>query len=90
MSGLVQAFQEFRQTSKINNGIIDWCRKTDKFQLSVYCLEKDINIVKEKKRLLSLVRKHGVSWGGTSESHPELEEIMSIWPNYASTYTFTF
>ena len=49
MSGLVQAFQEFRQTSKINNGIIDWCRKTDKIQLSICCLEKDINIVKEKK-----------------------------------------
>ena len=57
MSGLVQAFQEFRQTSKINNGIIDWCRKIDKIQLRIYCLEKDINIVKEKKKTFNSCSK---------------------------------
>ena len=24
------------------------------------------------------------------ENDPELEEIISIWPNYPSAYTFTF
>ena len=66
------------------------CKKIDKIQLSICCLEKEINIIKEKKRLSKLVGKHGVSWCGTWEDHPELEEIISIWPNYMSTYTFTF
>ena len=41
-------------------------------------------------RLLNFFRKHGILWGGTWENDPELEEIISIWPNYPSTYTFTF
>ena len=90
MSGLIQAFQEFRPTSKIDNCIFECCQKIDQIKLSRYCLEKDINIVKEKKRLLNFVRKHGLSWGGTWENNPELEEIISVGPNYASTYTFTF
>ena len=53
MSGLIQAFQEFRRTSKIDNCIIECCQKIDQIKLSRYCLEKDINIVKEKKRLLN-------------------------------------
>ena len=61
MSGLIQAFQEFRQTSKIDNCIIECCQKIDQIKLSRYCLEKDINIAKEKKRLLNFVRKHGLS-----------------------------
>ena len=58
------------------------CKKIDKIQLIICCLEKEINIIKEKKRLSKLVGKHGVSWCGTWEDHPELEEIISIWPNY--------
>ena len=49
MSGIVNAFKEFKQTSKINNVIIDWSRKNDEITLYVYCTEKDINILKEKK-----------------------------------------
>ena len=49
MSGIVNAFEEFKQTSKINNVIIDWSRKNNEITLYVYCTEKDINILKEKK-----------------------------------------
>ena len=48
MSDIVNAFEEFKQTSKINNVIIDWSRKNDEIIIYVYCIEKDINILNEK------------------------------------------
>ena len=48
MSGIVNAFEEFKQMSKINNVFIDWSRKNNEIILHVYCLEKDINILNEK------------------------------------------
>ena len=53
MSGIVNTFGEFKQTSKINNVIIDWSRKNNEIILYVYCIEKDINILNEKNRLLN-------------------------------------
>lgn len=51
---------EIKLTSKIKNAIISW-----NFVLYVYCLEKDINILKEKNHLFNLIVKHGVSWHGS-------------------------
>ena len=53
MSGIVNAFEEFGETSKIKNVIIDWSRKNNEIMLYVYCIEKDINVLNEK-RLLNL------------------------------------
>ena len=72
MSGILNAFEEFRETSKIKNVIIDWSRKNNEIMLYVYCIEKDINALNEKNRLLNLCCKHGVSWGGT-----KLTQILS-------------
>ena len=82
MSGVVNAFEEFKQTSKINNVIIDWGRKNNEMILYVYCIEKDINILNEKNRLLNLCCKHGVSWRGGGKhmgSSPQTN------PNFIST-----
>ena len=54
MSGIVNAFEEFRETSKIKNVIIDWSRKNNEIMLYVYCIEKYINVLNEKNRLLNL------------------------------------
>ena len=48
MSDIVNAFEEFKQTSKSNNVIIDWSRKNNEIILYVYCIEKDISILNEK------------------------------------------
>ena len=89
MSGIVNAFEEFGETSKIKNVIIDWSRKNNEIMLFVYCIEKHI-VLNEKNRLLNLCCKHGVSCGGTWEVPPKLTQILSVRPNYTSTFIFTF
>ena len=90
MSGIVNAFKEFKQTSKINNVIIDWSRKNNEIMLYVYCIEKDINILNEKNRLLNLCCKHRVSWVGRMVVPPKLTQILAVRPTYTSTFIFTF
>ena len=51
MTGIVNAFEEFKQTSKIDNVIIDWSKKNNEIMLYVYCIEKYINILNEKNRI---------------------------------------
>ena len=58
--------------------------------LYVYCIEKDINILNEKNRLLNLYCKHGVSWGGTLEVPLKLTQNLAVRPTYTSTFIFTF
>ena len=53
MSGIVNAFEEFRETSKIKNVIIDWSRKNNEIMLYVCCIEKDINVLNERNRPLN-------------------------------------
>lgn len=63
MSGIDLVFQEFYETSTIKNAITDKNRKFDTYNIYEYCLEKDIDLKKEKSRLFDLCLKHGVSWG---------------------------
>ena len=46
MSGLNCAFEEFYQTSKTQNVIIDKQRTFDNYSIKLYCLEKDIDVNK--------------------------------------------
>ena len=39
---------------KIKNAIISLTRKENDYVLDVYCLQKDINVLKEKNRLFNL------------------------------------
>ena len=39
---------------------MDFSRKENKFSIYVYCLEKDINFKKEKRRLMKLYYEHGL------------------------------
>ena len=90
MSGTINVFEEFRETSKIKNVIIDWSQKNNKIMLYMYCIEKDINLLNEKNRLLNLCCKHGVSWGGTWQVPPKLTQTLSVRHSYTSTFIFTF
>ena len=90
MSGILNAFEEFRETSRIKNVIIDWSRKNNEIMIYVYCIEKDINVLNEKNKLLNLCCKHGVSWAGTWKILPKLTQILSVRPNYTLTFIFVF
>ena len=49
MSSIHSSFQEFKQTSVIQNAVIFYDRKDDDFILHICCLQKESNIEKEKK-----------------------------------------
>lgn len=62
MSGLDQVFKEFYETSKIENSIIDNHRKFDEYNIMIYCIEQNIDAIKEENRLFNLCQKHGVGY----------------------------
>ena len=70
MSGIVNAFEEFKQTSKINNVIIDCSWKNKKIILFVYCIEKVINILNEKIDFWTYVASTKLP-GGNMGSSPQ-------------------
>ena len=41
-------FQEFKQECEIKNVIMDYLLKENEFSIYIYCLEKNIDFVKEK------------------------------------------
>ena len=47
-------FREFKEKCKIDNTIINYQRKENDFVIYIYSLEKDMDIKKEKNRLLNL------------------------------------
>ena len=55
MPGLDCAFREFVETTRILNAIIDKHRQFEEYKLIIYCLEKIINVKKEKKNFLIFV-----------------------------------
>ena len=62
MSGLDCVFQEFCETSKTENVIIGKHRTFDDYSIKLYCLENNIDINKEKQRLIKLCLKHGIGY----------------------------
>lgn len=49
MSGLDCAYDELFETCQIKNAIMVKHRKIKEYIITIYCLEKDINVDKEKK-----------------------------------------
>ena len=87
MSGLNCAFQEFLETSKIKNTIIDKHRKIDEYKIMVYCMEQNIDVNKEKNRLFNLCLKHGVGYQCSDwDINLELKKIIYVKPSYFSTF----
>ena len=43
-------FNDFKKDCKIKKATMDFSRKENKFLIYIYCLEKDINVKKEKKK----------------------------------------
>ena len=84
------AFQKFKEKCNFEKWIITWKKREKKFFLFIYCLEKDIDILKEKKRLSKLLIKHGVWWGDSWDNDFELEKWWAVRPTYKSTFKFTF
>ena len=47
-------FQEFKGSCQTENVIINYYRKNNEFVINIYCLNKDIDLQKEKDRLMIL------------------------------------
>lgn len=91
MSGLNCAFEEFYQTSKTQNVIIDKQRTFDNYSIKLYCLEKDIDVNKEKQCLFNLCLKHGGGYNCSNwDIYFDTKKIISNKSSYFSTYIFTF
>ena len=58
----------------------------NKFVLTIYCLDKDINGQNELDYLNLLFEKHGLTWMKLCRF--ELTEIISIRKIYSSTFSF--
>ena len=85
------AFDEFFETSRISNAIIDKNGRFKKNEIITYCLEKNINVEKEKKRLFDLCVKHGVNYFGSDWNiNFDVDKIISVKPSYTSTFIFRF
>ena len=91
---LTLLFCEFKENCNIDNAIIDYTRKESEYSIHICCLEKDIDIKKERNRLLHLYYKHGSSYnlcyGQLNWELPEEKRIISTKPVYFSTYIFSF
>ena len=75
------AFREFFETSKISNAIIDKNGRFKKNEIITYCLEKNINVEKEKKRLFDLCVKHGVNYFGSDWNiNFDVDKIIFVKP----------
>ena len=48
-------FNDFKKDCKIKNVITDFSRKENEFSIYVYCLEKDINFEKVKKKIDEII-----------------------------------
>ena len=94
LSLLLREFKKKCEANVIFDYIIDYTRKENEFSIYIYCLQKDINFEKEKKRLIKLYYKHGLCyntryWGPTWEL-PKEKKITSKKPTCFSTYVFSF
>lgn len=78
-------FQKFKENCYIENTIIDYYRKNNEFVINIYCLNKGIDLQKEKDRLMILHLKHELGFDLTKET-----KIISIRPTYFSTFVFSF
>ena len=85
------AFHEFFETSRISNAIIDKNGRFKKNEIITYCLEKNINVEKEKKRLFDLCVKHGVNYFGSDWNiNFDVDKTISVKPSYTSMFIFSF
>ena len=91
---LTLLFCEFKKNCNIDNAIIDYKRRENKFSIHIYCLEKDTDIKKERNCLIHLYYKHGLSYhlcyGQLNWELPEEKRIIFIKPIYFLTNIFRF
>ena len=55
-------FREFKENCEIERCIITKYKSPKDFQIVIYCLEKDMNMYKERTRLFYLCKKYGIHY----------------------------
>ena len=74
---------------------MDYVRKENEFSIYLYCLEKDIDFKRDKKKdqqdyVINMVYVTICAMDKLSGNFPLKKKIISIKSNYRSTYIFTF
>ena len=81
MSAINGAFLEFKQQCDVEGKIITTYQSKKDFPIAIYCLEKSIPIDKERKKLLSLCKKHGAHYLSSAwDIDFDVRQIVSIKP----------
>lgn len=85
MSGLEQAFFEYKEQSKIK-GIITSYKSKKEIKIAVYLTDKDI-CLKDEKKHYRLCKKHGVDVSSSSwDINFDITRIISTKKLYNSTF----
>lgn len=58
-------FEEFRETRRIRGAIIHKHTGPKDFKMAVYCIEDDIDLLSEQKRLFDTCEKYGVGYSSS-------------------------
>ena len=91
MSAINGAFLEFKQQCDVEGKIIIPYRSEKDFTIAIYCLEKNISVDKQRKKLFSLYKKHGVHYLSSAwDISFDVRQIISLKLIYNSTYLFIF
>ena len=91
MSAINGAFLEFKQQCDVEGKIITTYRSEKDFTIAIYCLEKNISVDKQRKKLFSLCKKHGVHYLSSAwDINFDVHQIISIKSIHNSTYLFIF
>ena len=91
MSAINGAFLEFKQQCGVEGKITKTYRSEKDFTIAIYCLEKSISIDKERKKLFSPCKKHGMHYLSSAwDINIDVPEIISIKPIHNSAYLFIF
>ena len=58
-------FEKFRETRRIRGAIMHKHTGPKDFKMAVYCIEDDIDLLSEQKRLFDICEKYGVGYSSS-------------------------
>ena len=91
MSEIECVFKEYKENCKIKGAIINNFRRPKEFKISIQCLEQNMDIYHERRRLFELCKKHGIYYISCPwDINFNISQIISIRPLYDSTFLFIF
>ena len=91
MSAIECVFKEYKENCKIKGAIINNFCGPKEFKIFIQCLEQNMDIYHEIRRLLELCKKHGIHYISCPwDISFNISQIIGIRPLYDSTFLFIF